>query len=167
MATIYIPFKPGGVAPPQFYVEFDAVYSMTVKWNVSAQRYYFDLYDPYGTWVVTLPLISTAANIPIAAWAYDPLQRAMRFTLSRPWFRPVGQMIDITVAGVDPTVLNGVKRCEVINEFDRQFPLALDPGQIVTLGSKNVYNNLIEGYIPGWVMIFRNNQFEISPATGG
>jgi Domain of unknown function (DUF6983) len=161
--TVYLPFQPSSSIAPSFYVTINgAQYSVTVKWNVSAQRYYFDLYDQSGTWIVTLPLLDSTASRQIAAFAYDPDLRAMQVTIDPPFWRPAGQMEDITLENVDPPSLNGTVRAQVIDDANRTFPLAQDPGQIVTLGSVNRYMNLIAGYIPGWRMIFRNSAFEVS-----
>ena len=87
--------------------------------------------------------------------------KAMQFTGETPRFRPLGQLIDGTIEGVDPPVLNGPRRYMAISASDRIFPLTQDPGQIVQLGSVNHYVNLLQGYVEGWTVIFRNNQFEV------
>lgn len=159
--TIYLPFQPSAVAAPTFYVTMDGVYSLTVKWNVSAQRYYFDLYDPAGVWVVTLPLIQSQPSTQILSWRWLSDRKAMAFSGAQPHFRPLGQLIDGVIEGADPPVLNGRKRYMAISENERLFPMAQDPGQVVQLGSVNHYVNLLDGYVPGWNLVFRNNAFEV------
>ena len=159
--TLILPFKQTGSAAPNFYITMDGVYSMVVKFNVSAQRFYFDLYDPAGTWLVSLPIVSSAPSVQIISWRYLPEQRAMLFVGAEPRFRTIGELIDGTLEGVDPPSLNGRRRYQALSPTERIFPVAQDPGQIVQLGSVNHYVNLIDGYVPGWNMIFRNNAFEV------
>lgn len=159
--TVFLPFQPSAVAAPTFYVTMDGVYSLTVKWNVSAQRYYYDLYDPAATWLVSQPLIELQPSVKIFSWTYLPDRKAMLFTGEDPKARSLGQMIDGTIEGVDPPVLNGPRRYMALSAAERIFPLAQDPGQISQLGSVNHYVNLVGGYVQGWTVVFRNNQFEV------
>ena len=164
--AIFVPFQPSNVTAPRLFLTLDQVYSLTVKWNVSAQRYYFDLYDSAGTWIVTRPLIETGPSSPIVGWLYRPDIKVMQFTSGLPHFRSLGQISEGTIENADPPMLNGWWRYAAISAADRIFPMAQDPGKITQMGSVNHYVNLIRGYIPGWSMIFRNNQLEISRTNG-
>ena len=81
----YIPFRPLGSEAPNFMVELDAMmHRVTVTWNVSAQRFYFNLYDPMGIWLVTAPLIETGPGLNIGEMFYDaPLRSVVVRLLER------------------------------------------------------------------------------------
>lgn len=154
---------------PKFTLRLNGEFHvLTVTWNVSSQRYYFNLYDSFGTWIITAPLIATPAGRRIESIVYEAKLRSMRVTLLEPHWRPLGQIVDWTFEGTDPDWLQGRHRCEItgVSEFlffiARSAPaLAIDPGQITLCGTAHRYVNLTEGYIENSQLIFRNNAFEV------
>jgi hypothetical protein len=164
----YIPLRPAGLRAPNFPVELDgSMHRVTVTWNVSAQRYYFNLYDALGIWLVSAPLIATAPGLRINGLVYDAPLRSMVVRLLEPHWRPLGQIVDWWIEGADPDSLNGLHRCETTgaNEFifyvgDNPF-LDIDPGHIALAGTAHRYANLTKGYIKDSVLLFRGGAFEV------
>ena len=158
---------------PKFTLTLDDTFhTMTVTWNVSAQRFYFNLYDSFSTWIVTAPLIATGPGLRIESLEYDRRLRSMVVRLNEPHWRPLGQIVDWWLEGVDPAWLNGKHRCEMTGLSEFVFYLAPrppavtgDPGQIALAGTAHRYANLVEGYIENNALIFRNDAFEVIDLT--
>lgn len=170
MATTLIPLRPLRNRAPNFMVELDGVmHKLTVTWNVSAQRFYFNLYDQMGVWVVTAPLIETGPGLIIGEMFYDAPLRSVVVRLLEPHWRPLGQIVDWTFEGVDPDNLNGPHRCTMTGLSEFIFYVAdnpivgVNPGQMALHGTAHRYADLVKGYTETSVMIFRNNAFEVSP----
>lgn len=65
MTTLY-PFQPTATQPFQFQPTFDGtVYTVIATWNVTAQRYYINIYSLSGDRIATLPLIGSPADSDI------------------------------------------------------------------------------------------------------
>lgn len=65
--TIIIPFIPPPTTAFQFTAALDgSPYTITVTWNVSAQRWYINVYDQSNSRVFTLPLIGSPDNYSIS-----------------------------------------------------------------------------------------------------
>lgn len=63
MSATLTPFVPSNVAPFQFQPTFDGnTYTVLVKWNLSGQRYYIEIYDLTATMLVAKPLIGSPPN---------------------------------------------------------------------------------------------------------
>jgi hypothetical protein len=162
-----LPHRPSQA--PKFTMTLNGEFhTLTVTWNVSAQRYYFNLYDSFGTWVVTAPLIPTAPGVRVSSLVYSPKLRSMVAKLVEPHWRPLGQIVDYTLEGVDPAWLNAKHRSETTGADEFVFylsraavPVDVDPGQIALAGTAHRYVNLVEGYIENATLIFRNDAFEV------
>jgi hypothetical protein len=65
--TTSVVFNPSPRQPFQFLATLDdAAYNVTVKWNVSGQRWYVFVDGPDGTNVVTLPLVGSPPGYDIS-----------------------------------------------------------------------------------------------------
>jgi len=154
-------------APSVWLVLDGSQHTITVTWNVSAQRRYFNLYDSSAVWIVTKPLIETGPGLEIASIVYEKKLRSMRVTLKKPFWRPQGQIVDYTLEGVDPAWLNGEHRCEVIAPDQFLFYVTgnpsqtLDPGQIALCGAAHRYVDLVKGMMQTSKLIFRDEKFEV------
>jgi hypothetical protein len=161
-----IPITPGRAPTMSLWLD-GAYHQLSVTWNVSAQRRYFNLYNQFGVWVMTAPLIETGPGKMLVGITYVKELRSMRCTMAEPTWRPLGQMVDYWLEGVDPLWLNGKHRSETIGVNQFMFPvlnnpsLTVDPGQIALFGTASRFANLVEGYMERSVLIFRNRQFEV------
>jgi hypothetical protein len=172
--TTVIPFLPSDLVAPKFKVVLDGNnYDVLVTWNISAQRYYIDLYDLNGNWVVTTPLVQSPPSRSLASFIYNDIQRTATITMVDPSLWPVplssagtltppGTMVDYTLENFDPTSLNQTFRSMQINNLSFSFPLANDPGQINILGSVARYINMVGGLFNS-TLIYRNGAFEVTP----
>jgi hypothetical protein len=164
MATI-IPFIPSNFATPKIAVTLDGQpYQLVMTWNVSAQRYYVNVYAVDGTWVTTVPLFGSPVGEAINAISYDALRGAVTMTKSVPGLpRKPGQMVDYTLSNFQPGTYNGKQRCLTIDNSNFSFPSAADPGQVVVMGSVHRILNMVAGLFTTSTLCFRNGCFEVDP----
>ena len=172
--TTIIPFLPSNLFTPKFRATLDGNdYDIKITWNVSAQRYYVNVYDLSGNWTVTVPMIQSPPARAVNRLVYDPLRLVMTVELVAPPFWPVpigstgtfsppGTIVDYYLENFDPTVLNAKWRCLHINDTYFSFPLDTNPGQINILGSVSRYLNMVEGLFTS-TLIYRNGAFEVNP----
>jgi hypothetical protein len=172
--TTVIPFLPSNLFKPRFIAAFDGNdYNVEITWNISAQRYYVNVYASDGTWIVTVPLVQSPPSRAVNSLSYDSIRRVMTVELVAPPFWPVpigstgtfsppGTMVDYVLENFDPPVLNAKWRCLHINDTFFSFPLANNPGQINVLGSVGRYLNMVGGLFDS-TLIYRNGAFEVNP----
>lgn len=171
--TTYIPFVPSNTQAPSYNVTLDGnSYFLVVTWNVSAQRYYINIYSTDGTWVCTVPLTETAIGRPIQSMYYDTNQRAIFGSfqveaitpvVGTAIWRPQGQIVQYTFDGFTPDTLNGEVDCLRTGFGEFMYSLATNPGPISVLGNGSRYMNMAEGYFETSTLIYRQNQFEVNP----
>jgi hypothetical protein len=173
--TTVIPFLPSNLLAPNFQAMLDgSPYNVIVTWNISAQRYYINIYGYNGAWVITTPLVQTPPARKIQSIVYDINQRAVLVTMVDPSQWPVplsvaglntppGTIVDYTLENCDPTSLNRTWRSLHINSTSFSFPLASDPGSINILGSVNRLMNMVSGLFQTSTLIYRNGAFEVTP----
>jgi len=64
--TTFVQFNPSPYANFQFNPELDGTsYTATCTWNTYSSRYYINIYDNYGTLIVTNPLIASPDDFDI------------------------------------------------------------------------------------------------------
>ena len=64
--TTFVQFNPSPYANFQFNPELDGTsYTATCTWNIYSSRYYINIYDNYGTLIVTNPLIASPDDFDI------------------------------------------------------------------------------------------------------
>jgi hypothetical protein len=172
MPTV-IPFLPSNITTPTFKVTLDNEDCvLTVTWNISALRYYINVYGADNRWIITVPLVSTPPARNVHAAAYDPFQNAVLIQISDSltWPVPVGgpitkpgTVIMYTMEGFQPNTYNGRFRCLHINNDFFTFPMPRDPGPLIVVGKANRYLNMIESVFERSTLIYRNGSFEINP----
>jgi hypothetical protein len=147
-------------------------YNSVLTWNVSALRYYVNIYDTTGRWIITIPLISSPPARKVQDIVYDPFLNAVVVTLVPPneWPIPLpgpmtkpGTIIDYTLEGFQPATYNGKFRSLHINDTMFTFPMDFDPGPIVILGRVSRLLNMVESVMQISTMVYRNSAFEINP----
>lgn len=159
-----IAFRPSNVMAPRFQPMLaGTIYSAIVTWNLSAQRWYLNVYAGDGTWVLTTAIAETPQGEAIASMTYDAHQGVMICTLVNPHYRPVGQIVQYTITGMQPGTLNARYDCLMIDAARFSFPVAADPGQVVTLGTANRLFDLMSGRVKGAALVYRNRNFEVWP----
>jgi hypothetical protein len=171
--TTTIPFLPSNIKTPSFDVVLDGNnYKTVVTWNVSAQRYYINVYSSTGTWIITTALVSSPPPRNVAGAIYDPFLNAVVVTLVDPSLWPVpasgpttkpGTIIDYTLEGFQPSTYNGKFRCLHLNNTEFTFPMDTDPGSLIVLGRVSRLLNMIDTVFEISTMVYRNGMFEINP----
>jgi hypothetical protein len=90
--TTVIPFIPSNIKAPTFPVTLDrSNFNVTLTWNISALRYYLNIYDKTkGTWIITIPLVSTPPARSVSSAIYDPFLNSVVVTFVDPlqWASP-------------------------------------------------------------------------------
>jgi hypothetical protein len=171
--TTIIPFLPSNLVAPKFKATFDgAQYEVTVTWNVSAQRYYINVYDVNRIWIITVPLISSPPARDVQSAYYDPFLNAIVVDLVDPslWPCPLagpitrpGTIIEYTLDNFQPSTYNGKFRSLHINGTRFTFPMPIDPGPLIVLGRVNRLLSMVDTVFTRSTMVYRNGAFEISP----
>ncbi len=162
--TTLTPLISSTLVAPKFTANLDGDdYSVVITWNMSGQRYYINVYDTSGNWITTVPIISSPPGEEIASAAYDPNRAVMTMTKRVPGgHRKPGTIVEYTLQGFMPQIYNGVYQCLTINDTTFSYPLAVDPGQAVILGSAHRLLNMVAGLFQS-TMVYRNGCFEVSP----
>ena len=174
MSTI-VPFIPSTTTRFKFPAQFDnGKYTVEVSWNVSAQRYYIDVYGADGAWVITTALVQSPPARALEKVVYDPFRLALIYTMVDPTLWPVplssgglntkpGILVDYTIEGFQPTTYNGTYRGLHINEVTFSIPWATDPGSYTIIGSVSRYLNMVATVFNTSSLIYRNGAFEVNP----
>jgi hypothetical protein len=173
--TTIIPFVPSNITTPKISVTLDGnPYTIFITWNVSAQRYYINVYDQSGNWIVTTALVSTPPARGVLNAVYDPFLNAVTVQLVDPSLWPVplgnaglltppGTIINYTMSGFSPSTYNGKFRCVHENQVTFSFPMPNDPGEIVILGTVNRMLDMIDPLFAISTLVYRNGAFEVNP----
>lgn len=174
MSTI-IPFVPSNVITPSYPMTFDgSPYNVIVTWNVSAQRFYINIYDQLGNWIITTALVSTPPARAVDSIVYDPFLNQVDVQMVDPslWPAPLspeglvtkpGTMVDYTLEGFTPNTYNGTFRCLTINPTQFSFPMLTDPGPVVIVGTVNRLIDMVATVFQVSTLAYRNGAFEVNP----
>jgi hypothetical protein len=173
--TTVVPFLPSNLYQPKFLVELDSQdYEIRITWNISAQRYYINVYGLDGTWIITVPLLATPPARRIASAAYDSFRKVVTMKMVDPTLWPIplspaglntppGMMVDYTMHDFTPDTYNGKFRCMKIDGVSFSFSMDTDPGPIVILGSVSRMINMVAGVFDISTLVYRNGMFEVNP----
>src|SRR5215467_3061904 len=171
--TTVIPFIPSNILTPSFPVILDGNnHNVVITWNVSALRYYVNVYRSDGTWIITIPLISSPPARNVSNVIYDPFLNSVVVTLVGPDWWPVpaygpvtppGLMVDYTLENFQPDTYNGRFRCMHIDPVTFTFPMTTNPGPLVVLGRVSRLLNMVASVMQTSTMVYRNGSFEINP----
>jgi hypothetical protein len=171
--TTVIPFIPSNIQAPAFPLILDGKScNAIITWNISALRYYVNIYDSNGNWIITTALVSTPPARNVQNAVYDPFLNSIVVQLVDPSFWPIpaygpvtppGQMVDYTMENFQPTTYNGKFRCMHIDAMTFTFPMITDPGPLVILGRVSRLLNMVESVMQTSTMVYRNGAFEINP----
>lgn len=173
--TTVIPFIPSNITAPNFLLNLDnSPYTCKITWNISAQRYYINIYGLDGTWITTVPLITTPPARAVDSVSFDLAKQLLTVTMLPPSEWPVplppggavikpGTMVDYTLSGFQPNTYNGLFRCFQVDGVTFTTPMANDPGPLVVVGNVNRLLNMAAGVFQTSTLIYRNGNFEINP----
>jgi hypothetical protein len=162
--TQTIDFVESTLNAPQFQVTLDAQPAVVVvTWNVSAQRYYVNIYNRDGVLIVARALVESPPGTALAALTWDQSRLVATATLAQPWRRQVGQVVDYAVRGCNPVGYNGVQRSLVLNDTQFEFELPTNPGPISLLGWVYRDFDMLQGWAVQSTMTFRDRRFTVIP----
>lgn len=173
--TSVFPFIPSNIQVPKFNAILDnTTYTITVTWNVSAQRYYINVYTTDGTWIITTPLVSCPPARAVNSVSWDSTRRVLTVEMVDPSFWPIplssgglvtppGIMIDYTLEGFQPNTYNGLFRGLQVDEITFEVPMDVDPGNVVVMGNVNRLMNMVQSVFTTSSLVYRNGAFEVNP----
>jgi hypothetical protein len=173
--TTVVPFLPSNIKTYEFLVKLDGLdCKITTTWNVSAQRFYINVYQVDGSWIVTVPVISSPPSRSIQSVKFNPFQLVLEVVMVPPELWPIplspgglattpGTIMDYTLEGFSPNTYNGIFRGTHINGNLFTVPMANDPGSLTVTGFVSRKLNMIAGVFQTSTLIYRNNAFEIGP----
>jgi hypothetical protein len=161
--TTFFPFTPTGVAPFSFKPTLDGQeYQAVVTWSLFGQRYYISIYTLNQVLIVYLPVVGCPTGMQIENLSWDVDTSLVTATTLNPHGFNLAETIELTIAGATPTAYNGLFPCLITGPNEFTYTLAADPGQATVFGSVSYLINLMGGYFNS-TLVFRNNQFEVSP----
>lgn len=164
--TTYFPFTPTTNAIVQFQPTLTDLqgnaeqYTCTVTWNMYGLRWYLNVAQLNGIAIVSRPLVKApvARNIQSLSWSNSIVTATMM--AAHGWAKNLS--LPLTIAGCAPTALNGSVLAFVTSPLAVQWPLTANPGAVTSVGTASYDVNLVGGYFASTIL-FRNNQFEVSP----
>jgi hypothetical protein len=150
------------------------LYSVIVTWNISALRFYINIYDQQGNWIITTALVSTPPGRTVKSVDYDPFLSILNVEMVDPslWPIPVspegiltkpGQIVEYTLAGFTPDTYNGTYRAMTLSPTKFSFAMASDPGPVNILGTVNRLLNMAAPVFRNSTLVYRNGAFEVNP----
>ena len=164
MATTFIEFVPSNILAPNFQVTLDGeIYTVTMIWNLFAQRYYLEIQSLDGTVVLYTALVGSPIGIDVSAlsWANGKVT----VTTTVPHGLRIGRIVMVTVTGAIPAAYNGLVQALVTDRNELTYQLASDPGSATTFGSVQQNIDLVAGLFAD-TLVYRqaNRQFEVTTA---
>jgi hypothetical protein len=171
--TTIIPFIPSNIQAPTFPLTLDGKKcNAVITWNISSLRYFVNIYDSNGNWIITTALVSSPPARNAISAVYDPFLNiiTVEMHIYSGWPIPYaglatkpGTMIDYTLEGFQPATYNGKFRCLHVLPLMFTFPMATDPGPLIILGTVSRLLNMVDPVMKVSSMVYRNGAFEISP----
>ena len=161
--TTFINFVPSKVPPaPFFNATLDgSIYTITILWNLFAQRYYVQVQSLDGTIILYTALVGSPIGIDVSAlsWANG----TVTVTTITPHQIPIGQIVNVSLVGAIPDAYNGLVEALVINMTQFTFALATNPGAATTFGTIQQNIDLVAGLLND-TLVYRgaNMQFEVT-----
>jgi hypothetical protein len=161
--TTYYQFIKSRSQAPSFMPTLDGQeYTISITWNISAQRYYVNCSSLDGTLLFSVPLISSLSPMEIETLEWDEFNGRVIATTVAPLGLPIGQVINLTVIGAIPNTYNGTGFTSILSKNQFTYPIINNPGQAFIMGSVEYLINMAKGYFQS-TLIYRNEMFEVSP----
>jgi hypothetical protein len=161
--TTYYQFIPSNTKVPSFTPMFDGnPYTVTVLWNISAQRYYVKCMNTSNNLVFMVPLVESANGREIKLLIWDEENEVVIATLAKPHGLPIGEVFNISIIQAIPNGYNG-NGMALITDFDEfTYPMKRNPGDMEQGGAAQFLISMTKAYFNS-TLVFRNNQFEVTP----
>jgi hypothetical protein len=161
--TTFYPFMPSNVKAPSFMPTFDGQpYTVTILWNVSAQRFYVNCKDYNNQLVFMRPLIESPLGAEIESLIWDLENEVVIATTVAPHRFAPGEIVNISIIQAIPNTYNGNGMATVVNENTLTYPMKQNPGDIQQAGVIQYLVSLTKGYFNS-TLVYRNRQFEVTP----
>ena len=161
--TTYYPFVPSNVRAPSFAPTFDGQnYTITILWNVSAQRYYVKCTSFNNNLIFMVPLVDTLIGMEIKSLVWDENNKVVIATLVAQHNFPVGEIVNVSIIQAVPNTYNGNGMALITGVNTFTYPMAQNPGAMYQAGVAQYLISMAKSYFRS-TLIFRNRQFEVSP----
>jgi hypothetical protein len=161
--TAYYPFVPSNVKAPSFLPTLDGEsYTITISWNVSAQRYYVKCTSFNNNLIFMVPLVDTLMGMEIQSLVWDENNKVVIAKLVKPHNFPIGEIVNINIIQALPTTYNGSGMALITEDNTFTYPMAQNPGAMYEAGVVQYLISMAKSYFKS-TLIFRNRQFEVSP----
>jgi hypothetical protein len=161
--TAYYPFVPSNVRAPSFTPMLDGEnYTITILWNVSAQRYYVKCTSFNNNLIFMVPLVDTLIGMEIQSLIWDENNKVVIAKLAAPHNFPIGEIVNVSIIQTLPTTYNGSGMALIVGHNTFTYPVAQDPGAMYQAGVVQYLISMSKSYFNS-TLIFRNRQFEVSP----
>ena len=161
--TTFIPFTPSNRKAPSFMPTLDGItYTVTVFWNVSAQRYYFNCQGSNGNLIFMIPLVENPMNWDIKSLVWDRQNERVILEVKKQHHIQIGRVVYFRIINNDPNEYNGDGFCTILSDTQITYPMITDPGEAGTLGSIVYIISMTKAYFDSTIA-FRDNVFAINP----
>lgn len=161
--TTYYRFVPSNSRAPSFSPIFDGqAYTVTLLWNVSAQRYYVNCQSLLTGLVFMLPLIESIQPLEISGLEWDQINQRVVLETKIPHGLIIGKVLNINVINCIPTTYNGKGLGFALSPTQVAYPMITSPGQATIFGALDLFISMTKGYFLS-TFVFRNQTFEVTP----
>jgi hypothetical protein len=143
--TTTVPFNPQTNTNFQFQATLDGqVYQCIITSNLFGSRYYLNIYDLSGNWIVTTALVGTPLGYDLASLSVS--NNIASATTATPHTFTVGSVIPLAIAGNNPSGYNGTFQCNITGKSSFTYTLNQILTAATTLGTVNYNLSLTAGY---------------------
>jgi hypothetical protein len=161
--TSYYPFVPSNIKAPSFTPIFDGnQYTITVVWNVSAQRYFVKCTSFNNNLIFMVPLVESLLSFGIKSLVWDVNNSYVIVTLDKEHQFLIGEIVLINIVQAVPTTYNGNGMATIISNRKFTYPMTQNPGYMQQGGVVNFLTSMTKSYFNS-TLVYRNRQFEVSP----
>jgi hypothetical protein len=161
--TAYYPFVPSNVKAPSFTPILDGVnYTITILWNISAQRYYVKCTSANNNLIFMVPLVDTLIGTEIQSLVWDENNKVVIAKLVVPHNFPVGEIVNVSIIQAIPRTYNGNGMALITGTNTFAYPMDQNPGAMYQAGVVQYLISMTKSYFKS-TLVFRNRQFEVSP----
>jgi hypothetical protein len=137
-------------------------YTITVLWNVSAQRYYVKCMNTSNNLVFMVPLVDSPIGKEIKSLMWDEENEVVITTLVAPHGLPVGEVFNVSIIQAVPSGYNGNGMALITDDTEFTYPMKQNPGNMHQGGAAQFLISMTKSYFNS-TLIFRNMQFEVTP----
>jgi hypothetical protein len=161
--TTFYNFVVSHIRAPSFTPTLDGQqYTITITFNISAQRYYINCLTIDGQLLFSVPLVESTQPIEIETLTWDQTnQRVVAKTVAPHGFT-IGRVMNLSIINAKPGTYNGSGFCSILSETEFVYPMIPNPGQPFFMGAVQYLISMTKGYFQS-TLVYRNRRFEVSP----